>query len=73
MGTFLRNCFQPQDKLKFFLLFYLTFIPKRVQLYTRKQVSLGNNFCIGFSFELTFQHLSREYKTCFLFFLQRGR
>ena len=73
MGTFLRNRFQPQDKLKFFLLFYLTFTHKRVKLYTRKKVSLGNNFCIGFSFELTFQHLSREYKTCFLFFCKLGK
>ena len=31
----------------------LTFVLKCVKLYTRKQVSLGNNICIGLSFELT--------------------
>ncbi len=46
----------------------LTFQLRRVKLYTRKQVSLGNNFCIGLSFELTVQ-LGREIIQPAFFFL----
>ena len=51
----------------------LTFPPQHVKLYTRKQVSLGNNFCIGLSFELTVQ-LGREIiQPAFFFLPEKGR